>query len=266
MGYDNRPIGIFDSGVGGLTVLAEVKKNLPHESTIYVGDTANVPYGGKSPEVLLRHGRDIIRFLQNQDVKAIVLACGTTSSTVYEDLAKEFPHIPLVDVIRPGVKACVKLKIPRLGIIATAATIKSGLFAHLIKTQAPGIHLEAQACPIFAPMIESGITRGSIAEWAIETYIGHWQGKIDALVLGCTHYPLLTGALTHVLGKSMQYVNLAEHTTQALKSLLVAKNIQSDSTCQARHKFYVSGNPEAFNKTAHILLRDSPNATKISWT
>jgi len=266
MGYDNRPIGVFDSGVGGLTVLTEIKKALPRESIIYVGDTANVPYGGKSPEELLQHGRDIIGFLQSQNVKAVVLACGTTSSTVYEDLANEFPETPLVDVIRPGAKACVELGIPRLGLIATAATIKSGLFAHLIKTHAPSIQLQTQPCPIFAPMIEAGITHGLIAKWAIETYIGHWRGKIDALVLGCTHYPLLTDALTHVLGKDIRYINLAKHTAQALKSQLSANNKLSDSSAQASYKFYVSGNAEAFNKTACILLGENPNATKVNWT
>jgi len=265
MAHDNRPIGIFDSGVGGLTVLSQVKKALPNESIIYVGDTANVPYGGKSPETLLKHGRDIIRFLQNRNVKAVVLACGTTSSTVYEDLVKDFPKIPLVDVIRPGVRACAEMGIPRLGLIATAATIKSGLFQRLIKAQAPDVHLVAQACPMFAPMVEAGITHNVIANWAAKTYISHWRGKIDALVLGCTHYPLLTEALSHALGRDMQYINLAAHTAQALKEKLIASESLNDGRGQALYKYYVSGEPEAFNKTAYYLLNDNPAAVKMDW-
>jgi len=300
-----RPIGIFDSGVGGLTVLAEVKEALPHENIIYVGDTANAPYGGKSPEALLKHGRDIIRFLRSHDVKAVVLACGTTSSTVYDQLAKENPDIPLVDVIRPGAKACAELDLAwqspspllkedknsiafpvlakssksdlsitshkkddeatplRLGIIATAATIKSGLFAQLVKNQRPDIKLLTQACPLFAPMVEAGATHTPIAKWAAETYIGHWRGKIDALVLGCTHYPLLTDALSHALGKDMQYINLATHTAQALKARLAAIGGLNHGDALAHYKFYVSGEPDVFNKTAQFLLDDNPNAQKF---
>ena len=265
MGHDNRPIGIFDSGVGGLTVLGEIRNALPDESIIYVGDTANVPYGGKSPEALLGHGRDIIRFLQSRDVKAVVLACGTTSSTVYEDLTKEFCKIPLVDVIRPGARACVESGIKRLGFIATAATINSGLFSYLIQKQAPDTYIAAKACPMFAPMVEAGVIHGPIAKWTAETYVGHWRGKVDAVVLGCTHYPLLTSALTHVLSEDMQYVNLAVYTARALKAQLDENGCLADSSGQGMCEFYVSGEPDAFNRTARFLLDGSVNAVKIGF-
>ena len=277
--HDNRPIGIFDSGVGGLTVLTQIKKALPNESLIYVGDTANAPYGGKTPEELLKHARDIIHFLQSQNVKAVVLACGTTSSTVYEQLSCENPDIPLIDVIRPGAEYCIGLTSqttqaavphstctsniapPRLGLIATAATIKSGLFAKLVKAQRPDIQLLTQACPLFAPMAEAGQAHSKAATWAAETYIGHWRGKIDALILGCTHYPLLENALTHALGQDMQYINLATHTAQSLKAQL-ANNLNSGAT-PPQHKFYVSGNPTDFNKTARFILNHAPEAEKL---
>ena len=264
----DRPVGIFDSGVGGLTVLAEVKKALPKESVIYVGDTANAPYGGKSHEELLGYGRNIIKFLRSQNVKAVVLACGTTSSTVYKQLIEENPDMPLIDVIRPGVEACVELagQHPglRLGLIATAATIKSGLFAQLLKARRPDISLQIQACPLFAPMVEAGATHSPTAKWAAETYIGGWRGSIDALVLGCTHYPLLTDTLANVLGADTMFINLASHTVQALKARLAAAGSLRDSAVPPTYNYYASGSPEAFNKTAYFLLNSSSGAVKVN--
>ena len=264
----SRPIGIFDSGVGGLTVLSKVQEALPNEHIIYVGDTANLPYGGKSHDELLQYGRDIINFLLRQNVKAIVLACGTTSSTVYEQLSYEYPDIPLVDVIRPGVNACLELTgqnpAMRIGLIATAATVKSGLFASLLKAQSPDTVLMAQACPLFAPMVESGIITGPIAKWATETYIGGWRGNIDALVLGCTHYPILADTLTEVLGENVQLIDLATHTAQALKARLAAIGGLRDDGTQPGCRFYVSGDPVGFSATARFILRRDIDVLKIS--
>ena len=261
-----RPIGIFDSGVGGLTVLAKVKETLPNESIIYVGDTANAPYGGKSREALLSHARDIIRFLKNHDAKAVVLACGTTSSTVFQQLSDENPDIPLVDVIRPGVKACIGLTSQnpglKLGLIATAATIKSGLFAKMLQEQ--GIPILAQACPLFAPMVEAGVNSGPIAEWAAEAYIGEWRSRINALVLGCTHYPLLADALTKTLGSDIKLINLASHAAEALKIKLAEADCLNVGSAPPTYRYYVSGEPDTFNKTARFLLGKSPGATKIT--
>ena len=263
----NRPIGIFDSGVGGLTVLMEVKKTLPNESVVYVGDTANVPYGSKTHDQLLGYGRNIIKFLRSKNVKAVVLACGTTSSTVYEELVSECPDIPLVDVIRPGVKACVELADQhpglRLGLIATTATIKSGLFEKLLKHERPDIKLLTQACPLFAPMVEAGVTHSPVAEWAAEAYLGNWRDSIDALVLGCTHYPLLTDALKKALGTDIRFVNLASHTAYALKAQLAATGSLNDNCTPPSYEYYVSGNPDAFNKTAGYLTDSCPGAVKI---
>jgi len=252
---NNAPIGIFDSGVGGLTVLTEVQKALPNESVIYVGDTINVPYGSKSYDELLQYGRHIIKFLLKQNVKAIVLACGTTSSTVYEQLAREFP-VPLIDVIRPGVRACAELtgQSQGIGLIATAATVKSGLFGKLLKAEKPSVQFYAQACPLFALMVETGITHGPLAKWATQTYVGGWRGKIDALVLGCTHYPLLSDVLADVLGVDVKLINLATYTAQALKAQLVALGGLSDDNAPPEYKFYVSSDPGAFNKSARFLL------------
>ena len=261
------PIGIFDSGVGGLTVLSEIEKLLPKESIVYVGDTANAPYGGKSHEELLQHGRDIITFLLGHNVKAVVLACGSTSSTVYEQLVAEFPHIPLIDVIRPGVQACLKLTADnpniRIGFIATAATVKSGLFAKLLKAQGPALSLLTRGCPMFAPMVEAGVTHGPIAKWATETYVADWRGNIDALVLGCTHYPLLADSLAQVLGADVQFLNFATHTAQALEAQLAWAGSLNDGAHPPEIKFYVSGDPGMFNKTARFLLRRNLDVLKL---
>ena len=263
---DNRPIGIFDSGVGGLTVLAKITEILPHESIIYVGDTANAPYGGKSKETLLKHGQDIIRFLQSKNVKAVVLACGTTSSTVYGQLVKDFQGLPLIDVIRPGVNACLELagQNPqlRLGLIATATTIRSGLFERLIREKYPNISFVAQACPLFAPMVEAGVTGNPLAKWAAETYISGWYGKIDMLVLGCTHYPLLTDVLTKILGQNVRFIDLAAYTAQALKAQLAKTDSFCDGEGPSLYKYYVSGEPDVFNKTARFLLDSELEAVK----
>jgi len=262
----NRPIGVFDSGVGGLTVLSKLQEALPNESVIYVGDTANLPYGGKSPKELLKHCRDIIKFLRGHNIKAAVLACGTTSSTVYEDLVAECPDIPLVDVIRPGVLACSKMASInpglRLGMIATSATIKSGLFERMLKAQNPTLSFSSKVCPMFVPMVEAGIIESPITQWAAESYVGCWRNKIDALVLGCTHYPLLTNVLSKTLD-NVEFINLAAYTVQALKDILTTTGSLNDGSHAPVCKYYVSGEPEAFNKTARFILPGGPDAVKI---
>ena len=227
----NSPIGIFDSGVGGLTVLKEIRRLMPNERIIYVGDTSRAPYGGKDEETLCGYGRDIIRYFLERNVKAVVMACGTSSSASFEKLRDEFPKLPMVDTIRPGVKAALELidgkPGVRLGFIATEATVKNGLFMRLLLEKCPDVSLHARACPMFAPMTEAGlagIPNHPLPIFAAKTYLADLRGKIDALVLGCTHYPLLTDALTHALG-DITFVNPAIATAQATKDLLTELNI-----------------------------------------
>ena len=260
-------IGIFDSGVGGLTVAKEIRRLLPNESTIYVGDTARAPYGSKTKEELLKYGRDIINFLRTKNVKAVVLACGTSSANTYDTLQKEFPDLPLIDVLRPGVKTCAHLyeenqKI-RIGLIATAATIKSGLFATLLAEKCPDITLYSRACPLFASMVEAGLASNPnhpALQFAAETYLSDLRGKIDALVLGCTHYPLLTNTLSQVLG-DIKFINLAEATAIATKQAL-----PHPATAPPTHEFYVSGSAEVFRKTAQSIFNESCHPKEIYFT
>jgi len=251
-------IGIFDSGVGGLTVAREIRRLLPGENIIYVGDTARVPYGTKTPEELLSFAREIIQFLLSKNVKAVVIACGTSSAVTYNKLQEDFPDLPLIDVIRPGADECAALidsnPSTRLGVIATAATIKSGLFSQLLTERCPGITIHARACPLFASMVEAGVPVNHPAvAFAAETYLADLRGKIDAIVLGCTHYPLLTSVLTATLG-NVDFINIGEATAIAAKKQLARLNLLSDSGIPPTYEFYVTGPTDVFNTVGSLIL------------
>jgi len=255
---DARPIGIFDSGVGGLTVAREIRRILPNESTIYVGDTARVPYGTKTPEQLLTYGQEIIRFLLSKNVKAVVMACGTSSAVTYEKLQEAFPDLPLIDVVRPGVDTCAQLVNAnpdmRIGVIATAATIKSGLFSQLLTEKCPNVTLYARACPLFASMVEAGLPANHPAvRFAVEAYLSDLRGKIDALVLGCTHYPLLTDALAATLG-NVKFINIGEATAQATKEKLAKLDLLADVNTPPTRSYYVTGSGDVFRTTGSLIL------------
>ena len=261
-----RPIGVFDSGVGGLTVVKEIRKLLPHEDIVYFGDTARVPYGTKTPETLLEYGREIIHFMKTKHAKAVVLACGTSSANTFDKLQEEFPEMPLVDVLRPGAKACVDIaeKKPetRFGIIATSATINSGLFPQLLGD----ISIVARPCPLFASMVEAGLTskpNNMLLKFVAETYLADLKGKIDALVLGCTHYPLLTDILSEVLGDVM-FVNLGESTAIATMEKLRGNNAIDSTKTPGVHEFYVSGKAEVFSQTAKAIFNEEIQVLEIT--
>ena len=266
---DSRPIGIFDSGVGGLTVAKEIRRLLPHESTIYVGDTARVPYGTKTPEELIKFSREIIHFLLSKNVKAVVLACGTSSSVTYEQLLIDFPDLPLIDVIRPGVDTCAEMaKLRpdiRFGLIATAATVKSGLFSRLLAEKCPGVTLHSRACPLFASMVESGLdTSHPAVRFAVENYLSDLRDQIDALVLGCTHYPLLTNALAATLG-NVEFINIGEAAAVVTKERLMQKNILAGENSTPTHSYYVSGIADVFRATGSLILGEDCTPAQVSW-
>ncbi|MCL2373011.1 MAG: glutamate racemase [Defluviitaleaceae bacterium] len=265
---DDRPIGIFDSGVGGLTVAHQLRRVLPHESTIYVGDTARVPYGSKTKETLLSYGRDIIKFLLTKNVKAVILACGTSSANTYQQLQEEFPQIKLIDVLRPGVAACASMLAVnpqlRLGLIATEATVRSGLFETLLKEKSPTANIISRPCPLFASMVEAGHATkpgDPILQFVSDNYLADLRGQIDALVLGCTHYPLLTAILTATLGQ-IQFINLAESTAAAAKTQL---STQLSTKTKPTHQFYVSGSTEIFQQTAKQIFGEDCVAGKVEY-
>ena len=218
MNNEPRPIGIFDSGIGGLTVLKEIYRKLPHESTVYLGDTARVPYGIRSAETVTRYSMENTKFLFSQDVKMIVVACNTASSLSLEAIRSSVP-VPFVGVIEPGAKAAAAAtRNKRIGVIGTEGTIKSNSYSRAIMKIDNSIEVFGMACPLFVPLVEEGWTEGKIAEMVAREYLKEIKQKdIDTLVLGCTHYPLLKGILSDVMGEGVNLIDSAIETAREIK-------------------------------------------------
>ena len=280
---EKRPIGVFDSGVGGLTVVREIRRLMPAENIIYTGDTARAPYGGKSRETLISHGREIVRFLLDKGAKMIVMACGTSSSTSLEALREEFPDVPIVDTIRPAVAATLQLSRANSDFkpvfIATEATIKSGLFAQLYREEAApdAAELYTRACPMFAPMVEAGLTtvkNHPLLFFAAETYLEDLRGQVNALILGCTHYPLLTDAITRALGE-ITFINPATATAEAAREELTRLKMLAPASSPGTPGNYgnpggevtycASSNPKKFAEIARVILGEDCTAEKVTW-
>ena len=259
---DSRPLGLFDSGLGGLTAVNALARTLPKESFIYVGDTARTPYGQKSVDTLLTYGRQIIDFLANENVKAIVVACGTISSNVMNNLWDEF-KLPIIDVVRPGIEEALKQAEKRIGIIATAATIKSGFIQKSIEKNS-ALEVTAKACPLFVPLIEQGKYDNPITYSIADMYLQEWkENKIDTLVLGCTHYPLLHEPITNVLG-NINLIDIADAAIQSTRDYLKNNDMLNESG-NVSHKYYISGDVEKFNEIGAKIIGRSLKAEKIYW-
>lgn len=237
---NSRPIGIFDSGLGGLTVVNALVKALPTESFIYVGDTARMPYGEKDANTIRAYGRQLVNFLRKKNVKAIIVACGTVSSnTLWEP--------PIIDVVRPGIDACIRLNKKRVGVIATEATVRSGFFQKMFKEKDPSLDVDVKACPLFVPLIEEGKVGHDVIKPIVKAYLrGYLQKPVDVLVLGCTHYPLLSPVLSEILG-DIPLIDMAIATVESAQNYLTENNLLSKSQ-ETSHEFFVSGNVEKFNE------------------
>lgn len=261
---DRRPIGIFDSGVGGLTVTGEIMKNLPREQLIYFGDTARVPYGSKSRETVTKFSRQIVEFLNKFDVKAIVIACNTVSSNSYEELQREF-DVKFIEVITPGALSCNRATKNNIaGVIGTAATVGSHAYKNKLMELNPDIVVYEKACPMFVPLAEEGWTEKEITYLTVKEYILPLKEKgIDTLVLGCTHYPLLMGAIEKIAGEAITIINPAHDTAKALETYLSANNMLTDFKEPRPPKFYVSDNTEKFKEICKIAIGCEFEATKI---
>ena len=252
----NTPIGIFDSGLGGLTVVKEVLKHLPAEPVVYFGDTARVPYGTKSKETITRFSTENIRFLKTHDVKMIVVACHTASSLALESLQGEFA-LPILGVVQPGArKAAAVTKNGRIGVIGTKSTISSGAYEAAIKALDPSIEVFSAACPLFVALIEEGWTDGEVVRNIVSHYLDPLKAQnIDTLVLGCTHYPILTDRIREASLKQVQLVNPAEETALAAKSLLEQSGIQTRVTSEINQiQYFVSDEPQQFRKLGERFL------------
>ncbi len=252
---NRRPIGVFDSGIGGLTVVRELLHQLPRESLIYFGDTARVPYGNKSPATVRRYAREILDFLVARDVKMVVVACNTASAHALEELRRVAP-VPVVGVIDPGAKAAVEAsRTGRIGVIGTAGTIASGAYERAIHAHAGAVQVVAKPCPLFVPLVEEGWLDHPATRLIAESYLhGLGAHDIDALVLGCTHYPLLKPLLGEILGPGIALIACAEQTARAVAAELAHSTLHAPKTAEARVHFVVSDAPERFRKVGKRFL------------
>ena len=249
-----KPIGVFDSGVGGLTVVDEIMQQLPGERIIYFGDTARVPYGNKSKKSILKYSKQIVNFLMTKNVKAIVIACNTASAFALDEIASQVT-IPIIGVVKPGARtAATVTKNNNIGVIGTNGTINSGMYQRYLNIRNPEVNVFGKACPLFVPLVEEGWVNDSITKDVASKYLKEFSNyNIDTLVLGCTHYPLLREIIALELGKEVELVNPAYETAKTLNNVLENKNIKS-KTLNGKHEFYVSDGVDKFNNFADGIL------------
>lgn len=262
---DNRAIGVFDSGLGGLTVVKELCKRLPNENIVYFGDTGRVPYGTRSSDTIRKYALQDERFLLSLDVKLIIAACGTVSS-VASDTANELP-VPFFEVVSHAAKAAVNAtKRGNIGVIGTSATIKSGQHERHIKKYLPEAKVTACSCSMFVPLVEEGwYSEDDIV--VLETVKRYLKPIIDSgadtLILGCTHYPILSGAIKKVLGNGVTLINAGTSTADAVADYLSENNAFADAETEKGYKFFVSDKPDSFKKIASSLLGREIDERKV---
>jgi glutamate racemase len=257
-----EPIGIFDSGIGGLTVLREIYRELPFENTIYLGDTARVPYGIRSPETVTRYSFENARFLASKRIKMLVIACNTASSISLRAIENSFT-MPVIGVIAPGAKAAAaSTRNKKVGVIGTETTIKSNSYADAIKSIDSEIEVFSLSCPLFVPLVEEGWS-GEVVKIVADTYLNNLIDKeIDTLVLGCTHYPLLKRVVSHVMGEDVRLIDSAIETAREIKSLLNDLSLLRVGALNANQEFFVTDSPERFVVVGEQFLGEKINNIK----
>ena len=261
---NSAPVGVFDSGIGGLTVAHEVIRQLPHESVLYFGDTARVPYGPKSPDTVRRYSREIANFLQEQGVKSIVIACNTATAHALNVLRAEF-EMPVIGVVEPGARAAVAAtKEGRIGVIGTVGTVKSGAYERAIRAIDSDVFITARACPLFVPLVEEGLTDHEATRLIAHEYLEPLiAADIDTLVLGCTHYPLLKPLLREVLGDDVRLIDSAEETAAETARTLAAADIAAPRDADPTYRFVASDDPLQFLQLGQRFLGDTIEGVEI---
>jgi glutamate racemase len=250
------PIGVFDSGIGGLTVARAIMQRLPHESIVYFGDTARLPYGPKGAETVQRYSREVAQFLRKEGVKALVVACNTATAHALPLLQEEC-DFPVIGVIEPGARAAARAtRSGRVGVIATAGTVASRAYERAIRAEAPEVTVTARACPLFVPLVEEGWLDTEATRLIAQEYLAPFtnsssdgdkrESAVDTLVLGCTHYPLLMPIIGETLGRSVRLVDSASETAVELASILREHGIAARAEHSARYRFIASDSPERF--------------------
>lgn len=262
----NAPIGVFDSGVGGLTVAREIMRQIPNERIVYFGDTARVPYGSKSKDNIIKFSRQIIRFLQTENVKAIVIACNTASALALDEMQQEF-DLPILGVVKPGANVAVETTAnKRIGLIGTEANIRSGVYTRYIKSLDDEAKVFEKACPLFVPLVEEGWLHDDITLQVASRYLEELKEKdIDTLIMGCTHYPLIRSTIRKVMGDKVNLVNPAYETAIELKNLLERDNLANKcdvDSPSSMYRFYVSDAEEKFKLFANSILPFDITMTK----
>ncbi len=256
--HRDAPIGVFDSGVGGLTVAREIMRQIPNEKIIYFGDTARVPYGSKSQETVTRYSEQIVRFLRTFQVKTIVVACNTASAYALNTLEKDI-DIPIIGVIKPGAKTAAEVtRNGRIGVIATEATISSQMYTKYITNLNSAVTIYEKACPLFVPLVEEGLWKDPVTDEIARRYLTEMIDiDIDTLILGCTHYPLIRSTLGRIIGEKVTLVNPAYETAIELKQMLAKMdmlNEEEPGLGSNQYQFYVSDKAEKFVRFANSII------------
>lgn len=248
------PIGVFDSGLGGLTVVRELVERLPNESIVYFGDTARVPYGPKSARTVQRYAREAADFLQSRQVKLLVIACNTATAHAYDTLSESL-EIPVIGVIEPGARAAAAATMTqRIGVIGTAGTIRSGAYDYAVRHRLPDARVYAQPCPLFVPIVEEGFATHEVARLTAREYLTPLtEVDVDVLVLGCTHYPLLRDVIAEVMGPAVTLVDSAAETARDVERMLLEQNLINNAA-PVRHSFFSSDSPLRFREVAHRFV------------
>src|ERR1051326_775714 len=255
----DRPIGVFDSGMGGLTVMRALMERLPQESFVYLGDTARLPYGSKSAETVKRYAVQCARALMKHDIKLLVVACNTASATALPALTEALSPTPVIGVIEPGAEAAVAAAPSgRIAVIATEGTVRGGAYERAIHARNPAASIIQQPCPLFVALAEEGLTDGPIAELVAKRYLdpllANVAGRPDGLVLGCTHFPALKQAIAQVTGPDIRFVDSAATTAAAVEALLKEKSLTSTRGAPEAARFLATDAPEPFARVGEIFL------------
>lgn len=257
MNFMNRtnPIGFFDSGIGGLTVVRSVARIMPNENIIYFGDTARVPYGSKSNETVVEYSIQAANFLLRKNIKLLIVACNTASSVALKELRK-FLTIPVIGMIEPGAKMALQESKNRVvGVIGTRSTINNKAYAHELKKLDPKVKVYEQACPLFVPLAEEGWLDHKVTELVAKEYLGELhKKKIDSLILGCTHYPILAGVIQKVVGKNVNLIDSGTPAAKLVEDYLNGRQLRNQSVHQGQSEFYVSDVPTKFREVAERFL------------
>lgn len=253
-----RAIGVFDSGVGGLTVLRELRRQIPAEPLVYLGDTARVPYGTKSSPTVLRYAHEAARFLLAQQVKLLVIACNTATAVALAELAEHYP-VPVVGVIEPGAsRALAVTRNGKIGVLGTEGTIRSGAYERALRAARPGVIVHAAACPLFVPLAEEGWANHEVARLAAREYLAPLLAEgIDTLVLGCTHYPLLKQTLQEIVGPHVELVDSARETAKVVARKLVEQHLQQAPGAARPPRYFVTDIPDRFTRVGGTFLGET---------